>query len=392
MMKKLKIHLPLNSEVQTITTLLDGDLFVVGGVVRDKLFEHFHGHSFNPKDIDIATSAHPDTVLEKLNSTKAKSLKIQTLEIGKSFGVVAAVFPSGNVYEIATFRNEWYCPETGDGRRPDKVEFSTAKEDAQRRDLTINGLFYDIQAGEVIDYVGGISDIERKIVRPVGDPAQRYQEDRLRVLRTIRFLCRYQEVDDVRASLDIRTLIAIEKWMNLPGVSGERIVAEFQSGLKQAIHPQQYLTSLMLLDLLPAMFPGLEYCPDMVMETDSRNTNIVLTKIFPDVSPKNLAKKLIELKYDGSTSHKVKFLSSLFAFDPQDVYSYLKSRDRFCEPMIEDVRELCDCTGLDREEMERLMSFVPTVNAASFPDLEEGPLLGQAIREGITKEYAALVG
>ena len=358
--------------------------------MRDRLFEHFHGHVFDPKDVDIATALPPDIVLEKLKGVKAKSLRIKTLEIGKSFGVVVAVFPSGNEYEIATFRNEWYDPEAGDGRRPDKVEFSTAQEDAQRRDLTINGLFYDIRDEEVIDYVEGIHDIEHIIVRPVGDPVQRYREDRLRVLRTVRFTCRYKEFNDIREALDDSTLAAIEQWKELPGVSGERVIVEFQSGLKQALCPEQYLISLDILDLFPAMFPGLQVDHVLVQETDSRNTNVVLAKIFPQeaLDPKSFARRLIGLKYDAETAHKVRFLASLFAFRPEEVYLCLKLRDRFNTPMIDDVRELCDCTCLDRQEMERLMSFTPTVTAANFPDLEEGPLLGEAIRAGITREYA----
>lgn len=365
------------------------DLYVVGGVVRDRLFEHFHGHTFEPKDVDITTSAHPDTILERLRSVKAKSLKINALEIGKSFGVVAAVFPSGNIYEIATFRNEWYDPEAGDGRRPDMVQFSTAEADAQRRDLTVNAIFYDINAEEAIDYVGGIEDVRLKMIRPVGDPSQRYREDRLRVLRTVRFLCRYKEFDDIERALDDRTRDAIERWKSLPGVSGERIVAEFQSGLKQSLSPERYLTSLRDLNLFPAMFPGLDHDDSMVEEAETRNANVVLAKIFPDaaLNPKGFAKKLIALKYDGETANRAQFLSSLFAFQPSDVYAYLKSRDRFSVP-IEEVREMCRVTSLDREEMEKLMLFRPTVSAKNFPDLEEGPLLGAAIREGITKEYA----
>ena len=373
-----------------MSQLIEGELFVVGGIVRDRLFNHFHGMTFRPKDVDLATSLNPDEVLSRLRSAKARSLKIKTLEIGKSFGVVAAVFPSGETYEIATFRSEWYDPEDGDGRRPDHVEFSTPEIDAQRRDLTINALFYNIENKEVVDYVGGIQDVEDIVIRPVGDPSLRYQEDRLRILRTVRFSCRYKDVPNILDALDKETLAAIDKWKGLPGVSPERIAVEFQSGIKQAIHVEQYLHSLHCLDLFPAMFPDMEVDPSMVLEADSRNANVVMAKIFPEggINPKGMHKKLISLKYDGEAAHRVQFLCSLFAFHPENVYSFLKSRDRFEFSMLEDVRELCRCTGLDSAEMEKFMLFQPTVTAADFPDLEEGPLLGQAIREGIRKEYA----
>jgi tRNA nucleotidyltransferase/poly(A) polymerase len=231
------------------------ELYVVGGCVRDALFEHFHGFTFNPKDYDLATPEHPDTVLEVLRSPKCRHNGIKALEVGKAFGVVVAVFPSGNEYEIATFREEWYDPDAGDGRRPDEVKFSTPEADAQRRDLTINSLFYNIVDSEIVDHVGtGISDIENVIIRPPGDPSQRYREDRLRVLRTARFFSRYRS-DPATEHLTDETLQAISEWKHLPGVSLERVVAEFCSGIKQAIQPDHFLASLQNLDLYDAIFP-----------------------------------------------------------------------------------------------------------------------------------------
>ena len=106
----------------------------------------------------------------------------RVLELGRAFGIVKIITPEGNDYEIATFRTD-----IGKGRRPDSVEFATIEKDVNRRDLTMNALFYDISNKEIVDYVGGIQDIENKVVKTVGNAKERFDEDRLRILRALRF-------------------------------------------------------------------------------------------------------------------------------------------------------------------------------------------------------------
>ena len=111
----------------------------------------------------------------------------RTVTVGAKFGVVIVVLPEG-MYEVATFRNDGpYL----DGRHPSEVNFTGERSDAQRRDFTINALFLDPKTREVIDYVGGQGDLRSGIIRAVGVPAQRFQEDALRLLRAIRFGARY---------------------------------------------------------------------------------------------------------------------------------------------------------------------------------------------------------
>jgi len=127
-----------------------------------------------PQDIDIATSATPEQV---------QGLFTKTVPVGAAFGVVL-VLEDGHQFEVATFRSdEVYI----DGRRPTGVRFSSPEEDARRRDFTINGLFYDPIADQIIDFVGGRADIERKLVRTIGEPRERFTEDKLRLLRCVRF-------------------------------------------------------------------------------------------------------------------------------------------------------------------------------------------------------------
>ncbi|HXI83089.1 MAG TPA: CCA tRNA nucleotidyltransferase [Verrucomicrobiae bacterium] len=139
-----------------------------GGCVRDMV------RGVEPQDIDIATSATPEQV---------QVLFARTVPVGAAFGVVL-VLEGGHQFEVATFRSD---DAYIDGRRPSAVHFGSPEEDACRRDFTINGLFYDPIADQIIDFVGGRVDIERKLVRTIGDPQQRFTEDKLRLLRCVRF-------------------------------------------------------------------------------------------------------------------------------------------------------------------------------------------------------------
>jgi len=142
--------------------------YFAGGCVRDMV------RGLTPKDYDIATDARPEVV---------QRIFPRTYAVGAHFGVII-VLENDFQFEVATFRSdEAYI----DGRHPTAVHFSSPEEDARRRDVTINGMFYDPVAEEVIDLVGGRADIAAKLVRAIGDPAQRFAEDRLRMLRAVRF-------------------------------------------------------------------------------------------------------------------------------------------------------------------------------------------------------------
>src|SRR5438552_3767772 len=144
------------------------EAYLVGGCVRDMVM------GLEPADYDIATSARPEEIVKIFPRTES---------IGAQFGVILVIY-RGHPFEVATFRSdEAYV----DGRRPTGVVFTDAKQDVLRRDFTINGLLYDPMNGEVIDYINGQDDIRAKIVRAIGDPHARFEEDKLRILRAIRF-------------------------------------------------------------------------------------------------------------------------------------------------------------------------------------------------------------
>lgn len=184
-----------------------------GGCVRDLLMEH------EPHDYDVATSATPQQVRELFGMRR-------TLMVGAAFGVVIVKGSSRlqEQVEVATFRTD---ATYTDGRRPDSVTFSTPEKDAERRDFTINGMFFDPVAGEVIDYVGGREDLRNGVIRAIGDPNARLAEDKLRMLRAIRFAARFAfDIDPITEAAV--TAHAAEVAL----VSGERIAVEFRKTLE----------------------------------------------------------------------------------------------------------------------------------------------------------------
>ena len=162
---------PLESIARRLLTRLRGAGFTAyfaGGCVRDRLL------GICAKDYDIASSARPEEV---------QALFPRTFAVGAHFGVVV-VHEEGHDFEVATFRSDGAYV---DGRRPEGVVFSSPQLDAERRDFTINGLFYDPLAEEVIDFVAGRADLAARVLRAIGDPVARFREDRLRLLRAVRF-------------------------------------------------------------------------------------------------------------------------------------------------------------------------------------------------------------
>lgn len=206
-----------------------------GGCVRDQL------RNVEPHDYDIATDARPEQV---------QALFPRTVAVGASFGVIV-VLEGGAEFQVASFRADGVYI---DGRRPESVTFSTPEQDAQRRDFTVNGLFFDPIAGKLIDYVGGQRDLAARVLRAIGDPAARFREDRLRMLRAVRFAATLGfdiERDTWRA--------VIKNASHIHEVSAERIREEL---VKIFLSPQR-VRGFDLLDesgLLREILPEVEAC------------------------------------------------------------------------------------------------------------------------------------
>jgi len=207
--------------------------YFAGGCVRDLV------RGQTPKDYDVATDARPEQV---------QAIFPRTYAVGAHFGVIV-VLDHGFQFEVATFRSDGRYI---DGRHPAEVHFSSPEEDARRRDFTINGMFFDPIAGNVIDFVGGQADLKAKVVRAIGDPAQRFAEDRLRMLRAIRF------ATVLGFEIDPATWHAVvERATSIKEISAERIRDEFVKILTS----RNRLRGFDLLDqsgLLRAILPELE--------------------------------------------------------------------------------------------------------------------------------------
>lgn len=229
---------PYNFAVSVVRTLTEKGFraLLAGGCVRDKL------RGATPKDYDVATSARPEQVM---------ALFERNVPVGVAFGVVCVLSPGDDPIqiEVATFRGD---SSYSDGRHPDSVTFTGETEDAKRRDFTINGLFYDPLKDEVLDYVGGQEDLKRKVIRCIGDPKQRFTEDRLRMLRAVRF------ATTLNFEIDGHTLGAIKDCAaGITAISAERIREELNAMLSGP-NPRRAFELLKQTRLLKPILPEID--------------------------------------------------------------------------------------------------------------------------------------
>jgi tRNA nucleotidyltransferase/poly(A) polymerase len=215
------------------------EAYWAGGCVRDEILGR------QPKDFDVATNATPHEIRELFGRRR-------TLALGAAFGVITVRGPrAAGMIEVATFRQDSL---TSDGRRPDHVTFSSAREDAARRDFTINGLFFDPVKRRVIDFVGGQEDLARRVVRAIGEPRQRFAEDKLRLLRAVRFTASLDFTLESETAAALREMAA-----QISVVSPERIAMEMRRLLTE---PGRARGARLLLNvglaaaLLPEIVPG----------------------------------------------------------------------------------------------------------------------------------------
>jgi putative nucleotidyltransferase with HDIG domain len=235
--------------------------YLAGGCVRDKLLGH------EPKDFDVATSARAEEV---------QRLFDYTVPVGAQFGVVLVIH-DGIPCEVATFRSDGVYL---DGRHPVNVRFSDPREDALRRDFTINGMFYDPITDQVIDYVNGRQDLAAGVIRAIGDPHARFSEDRLRMLRAVRLAARFG------FTIEAQTFAAIQELApTIVDIAWERIGDEIikilsEKGAKRAF--ELLSESGLLAVILPEIdaMRGVEQSPDFHPEGDVfTHTLLLLDKL-----------------------------------------------------------------------------------------------------------------
>jgi poly(A) polymerase len=263
--------------------------YLAGGCVRDLLLKR------EPADYDVATSATPTQVMDIFPETYA---------VGAQFGVVLVPFPvassvppvfssaeasggKSSAIEVATFRSDLGY---SDGRHPDEVRFSKdPREDVARRDFTINGMMLDPVSGKVLDFVGGRKDLESRIVRAIGDPQQRFGEDKLRMLRAVRFAARFN------FAIDAGTQAAIQQLAHeLHAVSRERVRDELTKMLAEGHARRAFLLldeNGLLKEILPEIsaMKGVEQPPEFHPEGDVFVHTLLLLDNLPDPCPPTLA-------------------------------------------------------------------------------------------------------
>jgi poly(A) polymerase len=273
--------------VSVIRTLRDRghQAYLCGGCVRDLLLHR------QPADYDVTTDATPDQVMRIFPETYA---------VGAQFGVVLVPLPKtdepapdapasskSNAIEVATFRSD---VSYSDGRHPDAVRFSRdPREDVERRDFTINGLLMDPISGEVLDFVGGRADLDARLIRTIGDPRQRFTEDKLRMLRAVRFAARFDY------QIDPATFTAIQHMARLiHQVSCERVRDELTKMLTEGHARRAFLlldASNLLHEVLPEIsaMKAVEQPPQFHPEGDVFVHTLLLLQNLPHPCPATLA-------------------------------------------------------------------------------------------------------
>jgi poly(A) polymerase len=255
--------------------------YFAGGWVRDYLMGH------PSSDVDIATDASPEEI---------QKLFPRTIPVGIAFGVIIVVH-KGHQFEVSTFRTDFEYS----GRKPAKIVKSTPDEDAKRRDFTINGMFYNPLQNEVIDYVGGREDLEKQVVRAIGNASERFFEDRLRMIRAVRFASRFGFSIDPETEKGI-----IEHAHTLfPAVAVERVYQEFckmaeYSGFNKA------LIEMHRLGLLQEIFPSLAS-----VSLDQIKDRVAPIAYFPKNYPAIVA--ILELFPDSSLEEQLEIVRFLRA-------------------------------------------------------------------------------
>jgi len=350
-------------------------LYVVGGAVRDALLNK------TPKDFDLATDAVPDKVEEMM----AKA-GFRTLPTGKAFGVIN-VFTNDGEYEIATFRKDI---GSSDSRRPDSVEFTNIEGDVSRRDLTINALFYDIDTHEVVDLVGGIQDLRNSIIKTVGNPEDRFNEDKLRILRAIRFAARFG------SELDPETDATLKKDASIGSVSGERIRDEFIKGIHSAKTTKHFLELLERYDLFKYIFPNLDVDLSVIKKLGSKKEIdhiVLIARLLHNNDIPTLKKVLNERKYSADETKAITFLIALKHLSI-DTAVALKKAETHAGVSKEQIKAIGLALDIDSKILDAFDKFKLTISgpeAMEITGLGAGKELGQAIQKMETENFIKLL-
>lgn len=297
--------------------------YFAGGAVRDMIMKKKY------KDIDIATDAVPDEIIKLFK---------KCILVGKQFGVIKVIINKIE-FEITTFRTDINYI---DGRHPHSIKFATAEEDAKRRDFTINALFYDLKNKKIIDYVNGIADIKNKIIRAVGNPIERFEEDKLRMIRAIRFSARFG------FEIEKNTLNAIKQLHNkIIVVSQERCKDELEKILTGPA-PDKAIELLSATGILKIILPEVENLKGVNQPKDFHPEGDVFTHT------------MLMLKKLRKPSFTLAFAALLHDIGKPQTYT-VTDRIRFNEhdSVGEKIAEkICERLKLSNIEKEKILSLI----------------------------------
>lgn len=347
-------------------------LYLVGGAIRD--FET----GDTPKDFDLCTDALPNDVIRILSPNYRVQLQ------GESFAVVVVFTPEvPEGMEIATFRID-----VTKGRNPEiKIGGVTIEEDVMRRDLTINAVFYDLKTKEIIDLVGGIDDLRNKIIRMVGNPIDRIEEDPLRILRVFRFASRYG------SRLDEKTIEAIHLNHDISSVSMERIWdtinGEFMKSFKQAKDFQQYINFLVEFNIMEQILPGLDIEPKI---NNQDSIVLVLSQMLKNNDPNKLPKILNKFAISSEIINQVVFLIKLLNFDKNKVFDIYGDKMRF-RIDNETIQKWAQINNIQHHDINKFILYTPSIKSDDVKrefNLQPSKELGDKIKELETIEFNKL--
>ncbi len=367
---RVKFDIPVPNDIRDMKDIFIKNgfkLFVVGGAVRDALLGKL------PKDWDLATDATPDKVEQMMSDAGLK-----TIPTGKAFGVIN-VFTDDGEHEVATFRKD-----LSSGRRPDAVEFTTIDQDVKRRDLTINALFFDIDTSEIVDLVGGISDLKKGIVRTVGNPEDRFGEDRLRILRAIRFAGRFG------SELEPEVERALLNDTSLEGISPERIRDEFLKGIRTTKSVKHFLGLLDKFNLFDWIFKGLRVNKTFIEEQDPL---VLLAFMLRDNDPRELGKVLNKLTFSAAETKAITFLVAFQQFDTPDEVFLFKKQHMGSGITGEQLRKFGKLINFDQKILDAFADFKLSVTGADAEAIgvKKGPEMGNAIKRLEADKFKAIL-
>jgi len=363
--------------------------YFAGGWVRDFLMGH------PSDDIDIATNAPPEKILD---------LFPRTILVGLAFGVIVVVI-KGHQFEVATFRKDVAYVN---GRTPTEIELSTPREDALRRDFTINGMFYDPLENEVHDFVEGAEDIKRKVIRTIGNAYERFFEDRLRMIRAVRFAARFGFAIDSETQEAIRANAVTL----FPAVAMERIWQEFCKMAKYP-HFDEALIDMHRLELLPTIFPRLKsvhlhdirhYVASFAHYPQKVETILYLMGLFPTITAgdaveicKYLKTSSVDARLAEFFVHvriKVQEAKESNAIDKVEwVHLYAHSDAKTCLQVVAASMGDSERVAFLEHHQKRIKMFenhiqrvvdkMPLINASMLieKDIERGKIMGILLKE-----------